>query len=45
MLPQVIAREDKGEEHVADYIFKDVPKADQDEEATLRAATRLHSAV
>ena len=40
-VPPSVREQDKGEEHVADYIFKDVPKADQDEDAIERTINAM----
>ena len=42
-VPPSVREQDKGEEHVADYIFKDVPKADQDEDAIERTINAMDS--
>ena len=40
-VPPSVREQDKGEEHVADYMFKDVPQADQDEDAIERTINAM----
>jgi hypothetical protein len=41
-VPPSVREQDKGEEHVADYMFKDVPQADQDEDAIERTINAMN---